>query len=73
MSKFYIFLFFLLGASALYDFFSTFLGYSNSDNYSVFFFEASKVGYLIFKFIISGMLITAGFLEIKKVRQKKPK
>jgi hypothetical protein len=69
MSKFYIFLYFIIGASALFDFFSTILGYNSSHNYSVLSFETSKVGYLIFKFIVGGILIMAGFLEMKKVNQ----
>ncbi|MBN4048458.1 hypothetical protein JYU17_00630 [Flavobacteriaceae bacterium AH-315-O20] len=71
MSKFYIFLYFIIGASALFDFFSTILGYNSSDDYSVLSFESSKLGYLIFKFILGGILITAGFLEIKKGKSKK--
>lgn len=70
MSKFYIFLYFIIGASALFDFFSTILGYNSSDDYSVLSFESSKLGYLIFKFLMGSILILAGILEIKKVRQK---
>ncbi|MCF6224518.1 MAG: hypothetical protein L3J34_12445 [Flavobacteriaceae bacterium] len=71
MSKFYIFLFFILGTSAFFDFFSTILGYSSSDNYSVLSFESSKLGYLIFKFVVGGILITVGFLEMKKAKSIK--
>ncbi len=71
MSNYYKYFYFVLGVSVLFNFFSVLLKYNNPENYLFLGFETSKLGYLVFKFIIGAILIVAGILEMKKVKNTK--
>lgn len=69
--KYYIFaiLELLLGPNAMFNFFSTVLGYSSYESYNILTFETSKTGYLIFKFLVGAILIIFGIREFKKPKK----
>jgi NhaP-type Na+/H+ and K+/H+ antiporter len=60
MSKFYKYFLIILGASALFDFFSILFSYQEVENFTIITFKVTKTAYLIYRFSLGVILIIAG-------------